>query len=66
VRDDLAVAWGLDHVRVEHADDQTFDSWSRGTRVFQRANGTWAMIHQHLSVPYDPATGEAKTDLHPG
>jgi uncharacterized protein (TIGR02246 family) len=66
VRDDLAVAWGLNHVRVEHPNGQTFDSWSRGTRVFRRTNGTWAMIHQHLSVPFDPATGEAKTALHPG
>jgi uncharacterized protein (TIGR02246 family) len=65
VRDDLAVAWGLDHVRVGHADAETSDSWSRGTRVFRRTNGTWTMIHQHLSVPYDPATGEAKTALHP-
>lgn len=65
-RDDLAVAWGLNHVRVEHADAQTFDRWSRGTRVFQRTNGTWVMVHQHLSVPFDPATGEARTALHPG
>jgi uncharacterized protein (TIGR02246 family) len=63
--DDLAVAWGLNHVRVERAGAQTFDSWSRGTRVFRRTNGTWEMIHQHLSVPFDPATGEAKTTLHP-
>jgi uncharacterized protein (TIGR02246 family) len=65
VRDDLAVAWGLNHVRVEQADGQKFDSWSRGTRVFARRNGEWLMIHQHLSVPYDPATGAAKADLRP-
>lgn len=65
VREDLAVTWGLNHVRVEQADGRTFDSWSRGTRVFERKDGAWEMIHQHLSVPYDPATGEAKTDLHP-
>jgi ketosteroid isomerase-like protein len=52
VRDDLAVAWGLDHVRV----DPAVDSWSRGTRVFARRDGEWRMIHQHLSVPCDPAT----------
>jgi uncharacterized protein (TIGR02246 family) len=51
VRDDLAVAWGLDHVRVERADGSAFDGWSRGTRVFERRDGAWSMIHQHLSHP---------------
>ncbi|MET8838873.1 nuclear transport factor 2 family protein [Streptomyces rubiginosohelvolus] len=43
----------------------TTESWSRGTRVLQRQNGKWAMIHQHVSYPYDPRTGEARTDLRP-
>ncbi|MBF8189867.1 SgcJ/EcaC family oxidoreductase [Nonomuraea sp. K274] len=60
VRDDLAVAWGLNRVR-----DEVSESWSRGTRVFERRNGDWVMIHQHLSYPYDPDTGAARTDLHP-
>jgi uncharacterized protein (TIGR02246 family) len=65
VRDDLAVAWGLDHIQVDQAKGQKIDSWSRGTRVFARRNGEWLMIHQHLSIPYDPATGQAETDLRP-
>ncbi|MGW4838825.1 nuclear transport factor 2 family protein [Streptomyces globisporus] len=40
-------------------------SWSRGTRVLQRQNGKWTMIHQHVSYPYDPRTGEAKINLQP-
>jgi ketosteroid isomerase-like protein len=64
VSDDLAVAWGLNHVQVK-ADAQIASSWSRGTRVFERRNGEWVMIHQHLSFPYEPTTNEAKTDLHP-
>ncbi|MDQ7905033.1 SgcJ/EcaC family oxidoreductase [Phytohabitans sp. ZYX-F-186] len=62
---DLAVAWGLNHIRVEPADGQAVESWSRGTRVFQRGDGAWLMTHQHLSYPYDPATGDARTDLRP-
>ncbi|GAA2845219.1 YybH family protein [Nonomuraea rubra] len=61
VREDLAVSWGLDLVRV----GESGESWSRGTRVFERRGGEWVMVHQHLSVPYDPATGEAKTGLRP-
>ncbi|OKI74166.1 YybH family protein [Micromonospora sp. CB01531] len=65
VNGDLAVAWGLNQVRVTPADGQTADSWSRGTRIFERREGAWLMIHQHLSYPYDPSTGQARTDLHP-
>lgn len=62
---DLAVAWGLNRVRVEPAGGEPVESWSRGTRVFARRGGTWRMIHQHLSYPLDPATGQARTDLRP-
>lgn len=44
--DDLAVAWGIDHVTVDGVESQ-----SRSTRVFERRNGEWQMIHQHLSIP---------------
>lgn len=43
---DLAVAWGLDRVVAEGV-----ETWSRGTRVFERRDGDWQMVHQHLSVP---------------
>jgi uncharacterized protein (TIGR02246 family) len=43
---DLAVAWGLDRIVADGVEIQ-----SRGTRVFQRRDGDWQMIHQHLSVP---------------
>ncbi|MFF0306891.1 SgcJ/EcaC family oxidoreductase [Streptosporangium sp. NPDC004379] len=64
-REDLAVAWGLNHVRIEQTDGRFLSSWSRGTRVFERRDGAWVMIHQHLSVPYDPGAGEAETDSRP-
>jgi ketosteroid isomerase-like protein len=45
-RGDLAVAWGLDHVQAG-----SVDTWSRATRVFQRQQNGWKLIHQHLSFP---------------
>ena len=48
VAGDLAVAWGLNRTTLDGA-----ETWSRGTRVFQRRNGRWQMVHQHLSVPMD-------------
>lgn len=47
-RGDLAVSWGLDHVQAG-----SVDSWSRATRVFQRQETGWKLIHQHLSFPTD-------------
>ncbi|WP_119729215.1 YybH family protein [Thermomonospora amylolytica] len=58
---DLAVAWGLNRIRPGGGTEW----WSRGTRVFQRVDGAWRMIHQHVSHPYDPETGRARTDLRP-
>ncbi|GAB3962936.1 nuclear transport factor 2 family protein [Spirosoma harenae] len=65
VRDDLAISWGLNHMQVQAPDGSVIDSYSRGTRIFQKRDGEWQMIHQHVSYPYDLETGEAKTDLKP-
>lgn len=60
VRGDVAVTWGLNHMYGAGV-----EMWSRGTRIFQKVDGRWQMIHQHVSFPYDPATGSAKLDLQP-
>lgn len=46
VDNDLAVAWGIDHVTVDGV-----LSRSRSTRVFERRGGDWQLVHQHLSNP---------------
>ncbi|WP_405144111.1 SgcJ/EcaC family oxidoreductase [Sphaerisporangium sp. NBC_01403] len=67
---DFAVAWGLDHILAEQADGETTESRSRGTRVFQRRDGAWVMIHQHLSYPSPPyrhrTTSAATTEKYGG
>ncbi len=63
--DDLAVAWGLNRVRIEGPDGEPVESWSRGTRVFRRTGSGWSMTHQHLSFPLDPRTGAVRTDPRP-
>jgi ketosteroid isomerase-like protein len=62
---DLAVAWGLNHMRARTPDGKTVDMWSRGTRVHRKLDGNWCMVHQHVSFPYDPETGAARLDLKP-
>jgi ketosteroid isomerase-like protein len=45
---DLAVARGLDRIFADGA-----ESRSRATRVFERRNGQWQMVHQHRVDPGD-------------
>lgn len=65
VRDDLAVAWGLNRMTAQQDNGGLVESWSRGTRIFQKTDRGWEMIHQHVSFPTDPATGQTRTDLAP-
>jgi len=65
IRGDIAVTWGLNRMHFEPAGKPASDSWSRGTRIFQRLGGRWQMIHQHVSYPMDPESGKASTDLKP-
>ncbi|GAB3926272.1 YybH family protein [Larkinella terrae] len=65
IRDDLAFTWGLNHMQVQEPGREKIESYSRGTRIFQKIDGQWQMIHQHVSYPYDIETGEAKTELKP-
>ncbi|MGW0664359.1 YybH family protein [Streptodolium elevatio] len=64
-RDDLAVAWGLDRIRLANPGGSATEAWSRATRVFTRRGGHSRMTHQHLSVPYDGQTARAALDLTP-
>jgi uncharacterized protein (TIGR02246 family) len=53
VREDLAVAWGLNRLVAQTPGGEPVVSWSRGTRVFMRRDGRWTMVHQHVSFPLD-------------
>jgi uncharacterized protein (TIGR02246 family) len=41
------------------------DMWVRATLGCQRIDGRWLIVHDHESVPMDPATGQALTNLTP-
>jgi uncharacterized protein (TIGR02246 family) len=66
VRDDIAVTWGLNRMRSIETDGTARTMWSRGTRIFQRQDGRWKMIHQHVSFPFEPTTGMAVMESDPG
>lgn len=44
---------------------ERIDIWVRQTNVFRLIDGVWLMVHDHVSVPTDFATGQALLDLTP-
>jgi ketosteroid isomerase-like protein len=46
-------------------DGTEHSSWFRGTSCFQRTNGTWKIVHEHLSAPFDAESGKASLGLQP-
>jgi uncharacterized protein (TIGR02246 family) len=41
------------------------DMWVRATLCCRRIDGRWRIVHDHESVPFDPATGQAEISLQP-
>jgi uncharacterized protein (TIGR02246 family) len=66
VRGDVAVTWGVNHMCAQETGKAKIDLWSRGTRIFQKIDGRWLMIHQHVSFPMDPESGKAAMEVRPG
>jgi ketosteroid isomerase-like protein len=45
------------HVSGRLHDGAEVDMWVRSTLVCRRVDGAWRIVHQHESVPFDPASG---------
>lgn len=43
----------------------TSGMWVRATFCFQKIDGNWLVVHDHVSVPFDIASGKGVTDLEP-
>lgn len=44
---------------------QKSEVWVRATSGLRKINGQWLILHDHISVPADLATGKAALDLKP-
>jgi uncharacterized protein (TIGR02246 family) len=53
------------HVKGTLNDDTDVSMAVRATLVCKRFDGRWLVVHDHESVPFDPATGSALTNLQP-
>jgi ketosteroid isomerase-like protein len=61
----VAFAYCLERLNGTLKSGQKSDVWVRVTSGFQKINGKWLNIHDHVSVPVDFNSGKAMLDLKP-
>jgi uncharacterized protein (TIGR02246 family) len=62
---DLGCCSFLYHVGGTLAAGGEVDMWVRATLCCRRIDGRWLITHDHESVPFDPASGQALISLAP-
>lgn len=62
--DNLAFCHALNHFKAT-TDEGDMDLWMRVTAGYRKENGKWTVVHEHISVPFDPKTDKAMLDLQP-
>ena len=65
VGDDVAFAHSLNRMSGTLKNGRQMDFWLRWTACFRKADGSWLIAHDHVSVPVDHANGKALLDLEP-
>ena len=65
VSGDTAFAYGLERIVGKMTSGAPVDMWLRYTEGLKRIDGQWRVVHEHISVPVDMATGKASMDLKP-
>jgi ketosteroid isomerase-like protein len=63
--DGVGFSHGLNHVSAIRIDGMPLDMWWRATACYQKIDGSWQIIHEHNSVPFDVTNGKASLDLKP-
>ncbi len=56
---DLATVHGFHHFVPEPADHPSGATWMRVTVVLRRQASGWRVVHEHVSIPFDPMTNKA-------
>ena len=65
IGDDVAFGHSLNRISGTSKDGKKNDVWVRFTACFRKIDGYWLIVHDHVSVPLDPATGRALMNLEP-
>lgn len=59
VAGDVAIVHGLHHFVPTPADHPSGQTWMRLTVGYRRINGKWKVIHEHVSIPFNPMNNQA-------
>jgi uncharacterized protein (TIGR02246 family) len=62
---DVAFSHNLSHFSGKKTDGGDIDMWIRATLCYRKIDGRWNVTHEHVSVPFDPKSGQASLDLKP-
>lgn len=65
VGDDVAFSRSLNRFGGTKKDGTHIVNWLCMTLGFGKVDGTWKILHQHVSVPFDMETGKVLLDLEP-
>jgi len=60
---DLAFCHSLSHIKATRMNGETADYWVRVTVGFQKIDGEWLTVHDHVSMPFDMETTKAVRTL---
>ena len=60
---EVAFCHSLSHVKGTRANGEKADYWVRVTVGFEKRDGQWLMIHDHISMPIDMESRKAVPDL---
>ncbi|MFL6946995.1 MAG: YybH family protein [Xanthobacteraceae bacterium] len=55
---DAAFVHCLHHIRPIGEGSGGPDTWIRVTVCYHRIGGTWRVVHEHVSLPFDPRSGQ--------
>lgn len=56
---DVAFAHCLNRIVNSDTREAATCGWVRVTVCYQRRQGTWKVVHEHVSIPFDPMTSQA-------
>jgi ketosteroid isomerase-like protein len=63
--DEVAFSHSLNRYTGIQTGGVEIDMWVRATTCYRKIDGTWMITHEHQSVPFDGASGQASLDLTP-
>lgn len=63
--DDVAFSHSLNQISGTTTNGEQIATWLRATVCYRKMDGKWMVMHEHVSVPFDPESGRASVDLTP-